>query len=230
VEWAEKTRAFFKNNGGSFETAIQSLEQRPKLTQLANIYFKILKGTYDNDVFGEIIRINDREKVFLKDASSGQQEVLRILQGLFLAVGTPNRREFFVVEEPEAHLYPLSQKEVINAFALFLNTIPQGKIVVTTHSPYVLACVNILLLAHFVNKERGGNGIEQQISEAAVPKDYWLDPADFSAYAIGHADIYCRNIKDDVTGLVAENYLDSISDILGMQSQHLFNLLLPNEA
>src|SRR5690606_26697437 len=120
--------------------------------------------------------------------------------------------------------------ELINAFAVFLNAIKEGRLIITTHSPYILACVNILLLAHFVNKERGGNGIEKQISETAVPKDYWLDPVDFTAYAIGHSDVYCRNIKDDVTGLVAENYFGSISEVLGMQYQQLYHLLTTENA
>jgi len=148
VEWSEIVRSFFKNNGGSFETAIRTLEQRSKLTLLASIFTKILKGKYDNDFYGEVIKINDTEKVFLKDASNGQQEVLRLLQGLFLAVGLRNRKEFFVIEEPEAHLYPLAQKELINAFAVYLNTIKEGRLIITTHSPYILRCVNILLFAH----------------------------------------------------------------------------------
>jgi energy-coupling factor transporter ATP-binding protein EcfA2 len=220
VEWAEKTRNFFKNNGGSFESVIQSLEQRPKLTLLARIYAKILKGTYDNDSYGEIIRVNDREKVFLKDASSGQQEVLRILQGIFLAVGAPNRREFFVVEEPEAHLYPLAQKEVINAFSVFLNTIPQGRLIITTHSPYILACVNILLFASFVAGRVNG-----QSDQIAVPRDYWLRAEDFSAYSLGQHEAYCVDIKNPRTGLIAQNYLDKISEELGTQYHQLYDLL-----
>jgi ABC-type oligopeptide transport system ATPase subunit len=222
VEWAEKTRDFFKKNGGSFESAIQSLEQRPRLAILAALFTKILKGTYDNDFYGEIIRVNEEEKVFLKDASSGQQEVLRVLQGLFLAVGLQNRKEFFVVEEPEAHLYPLAQKELINAFAVFLNTIPQGKMIVTTHSPYVLACVNILLFANFVAGRV--NGHRDQIS---VPQEYWLQSDAFSAYALSHNqdEAYCTNIKSPTTGLISQNYLDTISEQLGIQYHQLYDLL-----
>ncbi len=57
--------------------------------------------------------------VSLRDASSGQQEVLRILQGVFLSIELRNRKESFVVEEPETHLYPLAQKELMNDFAVF---------------------------------------------------------------------------------------------------------------
>ncbi len=133
-----------------------------------------------------------------------------------------NRKEFFVVEEPEAHLYPLAQKELINAFAVFLNTISQGKLLITTHSPYILACVNILLFAHYVSSETGNSNVVT----ANVPKEYWLNPQVFNAYSLGQAESYCINIKDPETGLIEQNYLDTISEQLGMQHHELYNLLI----
>ncbi len=227
VKWSEEAKKYFRDNGGAFSEVTHSLDHKNDLEIIAKIAKEILKGDYRISVHaGEQIKIqNSNIWVPISDASSGQQEVLRILQCLFLAIGLRNRQEFIFMEEPEAHLYPLAQKEVINAFAVFLNAIPHGKVVMTTHSPYILACINILLLAHFVSQERGGNGIDQKIAQAAIPKEYWLDPADFSAYAIGHSTKYCQNIKDDVTGLIAENYLDGISEVLGMQYQQLYDLL-----
>ncbi len=53
----------------------------------------------------------------------------------------------------------------------FLNNIPQSKLIVTTHSPYILACINILLFAHYISKETGS---QDRIAND-VPRDYWLD-------------------------------------------------------
>jgi predicted ATP-dependent endonuclease of OLD family len=153
--------------------------------------------------------------------------VLRILQGLFLSVGLKNRKEFFVVEEPEAHLYPLAQKELINAFALFLNTIKEGRLIITTHSPYILACVNILLYAYYVVKE--AKSTENEVT-TLVQKDFWLDSKMFNAYSLGHEGEYCQNIKDAETGLIDQNYLDAISEALGMQFHQLHNLLFESYA
>ncbi len=188
-----------------------------------NIFTKILKGEYSHNNNGEFLKINEHERVYMKDASSGQQEVLRILQGLYLSVGLKNRREFFVVEEPEAHLYPLAQKELINAFSLFLNTIKEGRLIITTHSPYILACVNILLFAHYVAHELPES--ENEVLKS-VQKDFWLDPKMFRAYSLGHEEAYCKNIKDSETGLIDQNYLDLISEQLGLQYHNLYNLLV----
>jgi hypothetical protein len=163
----------------------------------------------------------------IKDASSGQQEVLRIIQGIFLAIGLRNRKEFLIVEEPEAHLFPLAQKELINAFALFLNTIPEGKLIITTHSPYVLASVNILLMANYT-AQQNGEVLKSKVNKS-VSQDFWLSGEEINVYALGGEE-YCLNIKDDVTGLINQNYLDSISEQLGIQFQQLYDLLTQQPA
>lgn len=222
TEWADNIVRFFEVNGGSFQSVINLLENRDSLEQLNHINNIILKGDYSIDQFGEIIKINEREKVYIKDASSGQQEVLRILQALYLSVGLRNRREFLVIEEPEAHLFPLAQRELINAFALFLNTIPEGRLIITTHSPYILACVNLLLMAGYTSRQNG-EVLRQRVGEA-VPQGFWLNSDDFNAYALG-GEGYRLDIKDEVTGLISENYLDNISEYLGMQFHQLYDLL-----
>lgn len=222
AQWSKGVRNNFKNNGQTFQRLGRGLNNRSATTIIENISKIILKGTYQSTEWGEQIKLENNLTVSLKDASSGQQEVLRILQGIFLSVGLTNRKEFFVVEEPEAHLYPLAQKELINAFSVFLNTIQQGKLIITTHSPYILACINILLFADYASREISN---ESEIINI-VPKEYWLNSNFFSAYSLGQSEDYCVNIKDSVTGLIDENYLDTISDQLGMKHSELYNLLL----
>jgi AAA ATPase domain len=224
VQWSKGVRNNFKNNGKTFDRAITNLENRDALTLIRNIATSILKGEYSSNDWGEqITPTNSRTAVALKDASSGQQESLRLIQGLFLSVGLQNRKEFFVVEEPEAHLYPLAQKDLINAFAVFLNTIPQGRMVVTTHSPYVLACINILLMASYVASNTQNGSLAS--TENIVDRHFWLLSDGFNAYSLGHSENYCINIKDPETGLIDQNYLDTISEQLGLQYQQLFDIL-----
>ena len=224
VEWSKGVRTFFKNNGQSFERVAKNLTHQNALFSIQKITNTILKGTYESVQSGEQIKLNDSNlPIPLKDASSGQQEVLRLLQGIFLSIGLQNRKEFFVVEEPEAHLYPLAQKELIHAFAVFLNTIQEGKMIVTTHSPYILACINILLFANYVSNEIGQHNFNGSIS--TIPRAFWLDASIFNAYSLGQNGDYCVDIKDPVTGLIDQNYLDAISEQLGLQQQELYNLL-----
>jgi|APTNR8051073442_1049403.scaffolds.fasta_scaffold00383_19 hypothetical protein len=226
VNWSEGIRKYFRTNGGTFDRVVrqQQLQNKDALAILIKITKKILKGKYESNDSGEsLIPDGSRVPIDFKDASSGQQEVLRILQGLFVSIGTTNRKEFLVVEEPEAHLYPLAQKELVNAFAVFLNTIQEGRIVITTHSPYILACVNILLFAQYVSNQIGKsnhNGSLADVSDA-----YWLDAAFFNAYSLSNSDAYCQDIKDAETGLIDQNYLDLISEQLGLQYHQLYQML-----
>ncbi|MCG6171626.1 AAA family ATPase, partial [Anoxybacillus sp. LAT_11] len=73
----------------------------------------------------------------LKFSSSGQQEVVWILLLIFTVI-LERRRVFMVIEEPEAHLYPSAQKEMVALFALLLNA-TDNTLVITTHSPYILS-------------------------------------------------------------------------------------------
>ena len=172
---------------------------------------KILKGKYKNDRFGEKIILDEEgHYVFLQNASSGQQESIRILQDLFLIL-LNKERVFRVIEEPEAHLYPLSQKKLIELMALVLNE-TKSEIIVTTHSPYVLSIFNNLLFASkFKNK------------------DFYLNNKDFKAYTLLSREQALTNdnksfvsILNEETGLISENFLDDVSIELGDEFELMF--------
>ena len=81
----------------------------------------------------------------LERASAGQQSVIRILQDMFTNV-LYNEVTFRVIEEPEAHLHPIAQRHLMHILALMRNHI-DSQIVLTTHSPYLLAVLQNLLTA-----------------------------------------------------------------------------------
>ena len=85
-------------------------------------------------------------KVRLADASSGQQEVfplLLILNNLFQNDIVRQRR--VVIEEPEAHLFPTAQKEIVELLRRLLSRTSTLGFVITTHSPFILCCLNSLI-------------------------------------------------------------------------------------
>ena len=114
---------------------------------------------------------------FLEHASTGQQNVIRILQDVFMSM-LYNEMIFRVIEEPEAHLHPKTQKHLMHIIALMRNHI-DSQIVLTTHSPYLLAALNNLLTAEQLSKRNPGAAAE---IEARVPKLCWLTPNDVEVY------------------------------------------------
>jgi len=174
----------------------------------------ILKARYRNDPDGEKLFYDARSYVKLNYASSGQQEAVWILLLIFLLI-LENRPAFIVVEEPEAHLYPEAQQQMVHLIAL-LGNVSQNQIVITTHSPYILSSFNNLLYAH-----RIGNDKPEQTGAVVEPK-LWLDPTRTDAYFV--SDGVARDIKDQETGLIRAEMIDSASEEMNRTFAKLFDL------
>jgi AAA15 family ATPase/GTPase len=196
-----------------------------KFQMLKSRMEQILKGKYRTDGTDERL-IHENGYVFLRDASSGQKEAIRILQDILLSA-IQSRNVLRVIEEPEAHLFPIAQKHLIELLVFLANAKPENQVIITTHSPYVLTTLNNLLLATRVVAKNPS--AEDEVAEVA-PKAFRIDPTTFAAYSLGNSfdenEPYCANIVDPETAMIAQNYLDTVSDLLGMEFDHLRNIHL----
>lgn len=104
---------------------------------------------------GEFVREKSRDyivtdwgRVPLRSASSGQQEALPLLLSLLEFPTLSDTSQLLIIEEPEAHLFPDAQKYVLDLI-VYAAVSSSCDVLFTTHSPYVLACLNthIALLA-----------------------------------------------------------------------------------
>lgn len=186
---------------------------------------EILKGEYVNKNDEEKIIINSQETISLQNASSGQQEVIRILQDIMVAI-TRRFKLLRIVEEPEAHLFPIAQKSLIELLALMVNQNDENQLIITTHSPYILSVFNNLLFAQRVVDKNPS--AEAEIAEL-IPKEFWLKANDFSAYSLGNSSIeedpkYCESIFNQQTGAIKQNYLDAVSEMLGGDFNALYRI------
>ncbi len=112
------------------------------------------------------------------------------------------------IEEPEQNLYPESQKLVIMSVVHSLkkalrNGYEQSMVFVTTHSPYIMSVLNVLLIAAEVEK-RGW-------SQKVIDKDYVLPVSDISGYYIDEKGVF-QNILDVEVPMLSGNELDGVSD------------------
>lgn len=174
---------------------------------------KILKGKYKFDDEGEKIYIDNKRYTKLSFSSSGQQESIWILLLTFLYI-LENRKVFIVIEEPEAHLYPSAQKDIIELLALLFN-ITGNQIIITTHSPYIISSVNNLLYA-------GKLGKKNKNIEAILNKKLWIDNSKLSAYKMINGKI--ENIVDDELNLIKVEEIDIASSEINSEFDKLFDL------
>lgn len=155
-----------------------------------------------------------------KDASSGQQELLPILVTMFI-----RSKYFFVIEEPEAHIFPESQSEIIKFIVStqILNS-NEKSFLFTTHSPYVLTTLNNLAYAGVLEAKLQQKNDSKSIEK--LDKVYSIQeriPENaLSAYYFNKGEV--TNIIDKETGLINAEDLDKISDITSEKFSDLLEL------
>lgn len=129
------------------------------------------------------------------------------------------------LEEPEAHIFPDTQRDLVNLFAWMANDpILSFDWVITTHSPYILTAFNTLIEAWRAGKRTGKHN---QVAEI-VPEHSWISEDDFAAYTIQDGilkSIFERESKDvEGSGLIDGDYLDSVSEQLGREFEKLLDI------
>ena len=116
------------------------------------------------------------------------------------------------IEEPEQNLYPDAQRKLVQNLIRHLKAVKSiGKhrsmVVLTTHSPYVLSILNVLIAdAAAVEKKPGDERLKDVVDEST------LLPTDaFSAYFINKDGVF-EDIKDMEIPMLSGINLDSVSD------------------
>jgi hypothetical protein len=191
---------------------------------------KILKGEYRFDKLGEKIFYDKNNYVKLNFASSGQQEVLWILLLLFIIV-LENQKVFIVIEEPEAHLYPEAQREMVYLIAFALNINENDNIVdqtknqaiITTHSPYILASFNNLIYADKVGRNKN---CKEEISKI-IPQNLWIKYENVFAGIVKDGKV--REIIDDELKIIKHETIDKISHTINEEFDKLQIIEIENE-
>ncbi len=175
---------------------------------------RILKGTYFVDKFGEKIFYDDENFVKLNFASSGQQEVVWILQQIFVLL-LNQEKTFLVIEEPEAHLYPVAQKSIIELISLY-SKITDSQIIITTHSPYILSSFNNLLFANNVGKRK-----PDEVKEI-INSEIWINSELVGAKSVKDGKI--EDIMDNDLQLIRVEEIDKASALINKEFDMIFNI------
>lgn len=184
--------------------------------QAYSLIKEILKADYTSEEESERIYFDDRHWVKLMYGSSGQQEVLWILLLAFVLI-LEKKEAFLVIEEPEAHLFPKAQRNIINLIALLVNS-TGSRVILTTHSPYILTSSNVLLYSGRVE------GIRRGRVSSVIPKAFRLLYEKTDAYVVGTKDRTVVSLMDEETHMIDVEYIDSVSEITNEELERLIEL------
>lgn len=116
-----------------------------------------------------------------------------------------------IVEEPEQNLYPSSQRKIFNTLLEYNNLNKHDKLVVTTHSPYLINYLTHSIKAHTVLAKINSskNKIElKKILNKIVPLNSIVSPEDWIVFEMNEKDGSIIKLKE-YKGLPSdENYLN----------------------
>jgi predicted ATPase len=189
--------------------------------------------TYNIPFFGvKFVKKEGRERIELqgkdKDlplsaCSSGLQSAIPMLMVIDYALKM-DCFDAFVIEEPEQNLFPENQFEVLGFItSKFWNSNKQRQFVITTHSPYMLSSLNVLMLAYRLHQNEE---VRKQVEEIVKP-GFTVNPDKVAVYSFNpDSEEYCKSLISEKTGLVSVNELDSVSEIIGDDFERLYSLYL----
>lgn len=130
------------------------------------------------------------------------------------------------IEELEQNLFPKAQFELVKMLVGLLKKMEQkstgytSTVFLTTHSPYVLTALNVMMLASAAY-EMSPNKVNDLGLE-----DYVLPKGAYSAYCI--KDGCFENIVDEEFGFIKGDFLDSVSELVDNYTFELNSIIYGN--
>lgn len=199
-----------KDFGAQFESA------RKKLTHFS---IPFLDAEYQYSDKSNLITFKDGAKIKLEQASSGFQSVIPLLLVVeAMTSKEQNRKNCFVIEEPELNLYPTVQKELVEFIVERINK-SKDKLIITTHSPYVLTSLDNLIQAS--NAAKAHPELKEKASEI-VAEAKWVDFDRVTCYFFENGS--CRSTLDQENQTIGTSNIDDVSETLGKTFDQLLEL------
>lgn len=175
---------------------------------------QILHGEYRNVNGEERLQVSEDRYVKINFASSGQQEAVWILNVVFYYL-LNNKKTFFIIEEPESHLFPDAQKLMTEFISLAKNG--GNKVLLTTHSPYILGTINNMLYANRISKKVNKSKVAKIMNRLK-----WLQFEKLSAYYVESGVI--RSCLDKEFKSIDNEVIDGVSDVINSDYDRMLEL------
>jgi predicted ATPase len=229
-QFGTKLPTLFNRFGNRYATARKEKSRR-SYKDILNIDFAHINRV-DSIVF------QDGNTIPLSDASSGLQGTIPLLvvydssiEHISSTSGASERNSLIVIEEPELNLFPCTQKKLLEYIIgnnraaeskkgySFSETRQQlkSRLLLTTHSPYILTSLNNLMYAY-----EAGKKYDKAVNDI-IGRKYWMNPNDVSAYMM-LPDGTCEDIMDREENLIRADKIDSVSSIINEEFNEIIDL------
>ncbi len=157
----------------------------------------------------------------MQNAASGYQSTIPIVLLIEYYTQIRKKKKTFIIEEPELNLFPTTQHRLMQYLVSNLNK-TENQILITTHSPYILAALNNMLNAY-----KSGQ-IDKERTEAILPADYWLNADEVTAYRL-MPDGTAKDLMNRELSMIHSEEVDEVSGEINQQFDDLVTIQLEAE-
>lgn len=183
---------------------------------LINLSYKLIKGLFgkdDEEGYGITITesVNKRRFVPYRFLSSGQQSEFPLIVCIvhlgvegFLYFVQKLPFNSLVIEEPEAHVYPQNQFNLMKLLSISLALNESSRYVITTHSPYILSSL------HALSAYGLADGDVEALTKYEDLVPLKSDKENLEIYLL--KDGYAKSLRDEESGLFDTSEIDSVAE------------------
>jgi hypothetical protein len=203
-----------------------------RMEKAVHDYRAVFNVTYKYDNGIDYIRLANGKEIQIEDASSAIRNGVPMLITFdkYLMEKKQTLRDTFlyndltcpylIIEEPELNCFPETQDKLVRYFIEHIKEEEgyRNRLLITTHSPYILSSLNNLMYAYVAAKS------DAAATDKVIEKKYWLNPDDVSAYIL--KDGMCEDIFNRKEALIDSGRIDEVSQVLNKQFDDLINIEL----
>ncbi len=190
----------------------------------------VLKGRLIQENETEYLLHPDKRKVEMLFASSGQQEILPLIRILDFFMPRYSQNAFsefdegvsVYIEEPEAHIFPIAQKQIMELIVMVKNASSYNRqFIITTHSPYILTSLNNMMYAGYLNGKLKSDAEKKKLYKV-LPIDLILNPDIVNVFSMENGKV--ESIINSDNHLISSDIIDNVSDDIAIEFDGLLNI------
>ncbi len=189
---------------------------------IRQLYIGLFDVTYQQENDRDYIILSNDKRFLLSESASGLQAVIPAIL-IFEHYAQDERKKSYTFEEPELNLFPIAQKSLVELLAE--KVLSNGhKVVITTHSPYILTAFNTLIQAGNVCKN---DPHQKDAVSKIVPEKNWLNFDEVSVFYLDESNV--QDVMNLEYQTIDANAIDDVSDMIATEYDQLLELKYEQE-
>ena len=205
----------------------KKFEKARREIKLLDVSFLDIKYSFSDGQ--DIIELKNKETIKLSQGSSGLQStipLMMVIQHLTENISNIDKEisnDLFVVEEPEMNLYPSTQKELLEFIIRRINRCGD-KLIITTHSPYILTALDNLVQAGNIDIS---DATSKVLLQKIVAESLWTNFDTVSCYFFDNG--MAKSTLDTELRSLGPSKIDDVSEKLSSVFDAIFSLKYPSK-